>query len=344
MEIYILNKNLEEVYVIDAYKSVIWTTRYYTFGDFELYIPASEELLDYIQEDYYVTRNDDESVMVIEKIEIKTDIEDGDFYIITGSSLESILARRIVWAQTNISAANPVTGINRLITENAISPSNASRTIDKLEVAEPITITGPLDCQFTGTNLSDAVTAICKQFKIGFKIRIVNNKFVCSCYKGSTVNVIFSPEFDNLVSSDYIYDSSEYRNIALVAGEGEGSNRKTSTVYNTSYEPEDLDRREMFIDARDINSNNGEIPAAQYIDKLNQRGYEKLAENKSNIKFENEIIPNLTYIYKQDYNLGDIVTLMNGYGITINPRITEIIENWDDNGYTIIPTFEEEEV
>ena len=59
---------------------------------------------------------------------------------------------------------------------------------------------------------------------------------------------------------------------------------------------------------------------------------------------ENEIIPNLTYIYKQDYNLGDVVTLMNGYGIEIHPRITEIIENWDDNGYTIIPTFEEEEV
>lgn len=344
MELYVLDKNLNEVCVIDAYKSVIWITRYYTFGDFELYIPASEELGAFLQEDYYVTRNDDDTVMVIEKIEIKTDIEDGDFYIVTGSSLESILARRIIWTQTNIYAANPVIGINTLITDNAISPSNAARTIDKLEVASPISITGPLDCQFTGTNLSEAITSICKQFKIGFKIRIVNKKFVCSCYQGQTVNVIFSPEFDNLVSSDYIFDSSKYRNVALVAGEGEGTDRKTSAVYKTASEPEDLERREMFIDARDLSSNNGQIPAQQYTDKLTQRGYEKLAENKNNIHFENEIIPNLTYIYKQDYNLGDVVTLMNGYGIEIHPRITEIIENWDDNGYTIIPTFEEEEV
>ena len=46
------------------------------------------------------------------------------------------------------------------------------------------------------------------------------------------------------------------------------------------------------------------------------------------------------YKYKEDYNLGDIVNIVNEFGISINARITEIIESQDDNGYTIEPTFE----
>ena len=341
MEITILDKSLNAVYIVDSYQSIIWTSRYYEPGDFELYIPASEEILPYVQKDYYVTRDDDDTVMVIERIEIKTDIEDGDFYIISGHSLESILQRRIIWTQTNLSTNDPVDGINQLITQNAISPSTAARAIPNLELGESTSISGTLNVQFTGTNLGDAITSICRQFAIGFRIRIVDGKFQCSCHQGQEVDVIFSPEFDNLVNSDYIFDCEKYKNCALVAGEGEGTSRIRTSVYSVSPVPEGLDRYEMYIDARDINSNNGEISMMQYLEKLGQRGYQKLAENEATVDFENEILPNVTYSYREDYNLGDIVTVMNGHGINIKPRITEIIESWDDTGYKIIPTFEE---
>lgn len=42
MDLYVLNKNLETTGVIDAYESLIWTPRYYTYGDFELYLPATD--------------------------------------------------------------------------------------------------------------------------------------------------------------------------------------------------------------------------------------------------------------------------------------------------------------
>ena len=65
MDIYVLNKNLETVAIIDTYKSLIWTKRYYTYGDFELYVPADKELLNYLKEDYLLVRDDDDSVMII---------------------------------------------------------------------------------------------------------------------------------------------------------------------------------------------------------------------------------------------------------------------------------------
>lgn len=48
-----------------------------------------------------------------------------------------------------------------------------------------------------------------------------------------------------------------------------------------------------------------------------------------------------TYEYKEDYDLGDIVRVVNEYGIGAAARITEIMESDDnENGYEIEPHFE----
>lgn len=73
---------------------------------------------------------------------------------------------------------------------------------------------------------------------------------------------------------------------------------------------------------------------------LLNRGYEKLAEYGEKISFEGSIIPDVTFIYKQDYFLGDIVSVENEYGINANARIVEIVEVNDENGYSVEPKFE----
>lgn len=344
MDIYVLNKNLETIAIIDSYKSLIWTKRYYTYGDFELYMPADEELLNYLKEDYYLIRDDDDSVMIIEKIEITTNIEEGDFFIITGRSLESILARRIIWTQTNISTSNPVNGIYQFINDNAINPLSINRKISNLTFNSSFSLSAALNIQRTGDNLMDVITEICTEFGIGFKVILQSDRFVCSCYQGQETNVIFSKEFDNLISSDYASDFTNYKNCGLVAGEGEGTARKTIPIWNTSSEPSGLDRREVYIDARDMSTNEGEIVESEYMSKLSQRGKEKLNEFVATKSFASEIETRMTYQYKIDYNLGDIVNITNEFGITSKPRIIEIIESWDETGYSVIPTFEESEV
>ena len=72
-------------------------------------------------------------------------------------------------------------------------------------------------------------------------------------------------------------------------------------------------------------------------------GKEKLAEHSVTTSFEGEVDSN-SYKYKTDYDLGDIVTVKNEYGITVNARITEVIETWDNEGYTCEPKFEYLEV
>jgi hypothetical protein len=70
---------------------------------------------------------------------------------------------------------------------------------------------------------------------------------------------------------------------------------------------------------------------------LLSRGQGALAEAGLEMSFEGAIVPDVTFIYKEDYNLGDIVTVRNEVGIQAAVRITEMVEVQDDNGYSMEP-------
>ena len=129
MDIYVLNSSYEKIGIIDNYQSIIWTTRYFTPGDFEIYIPADRQLLNLLQVDNMLVRDKDitgdecRNVMLIRNIEIQSDAETGDNLIITGQCLKSIVARRVVAEQTNLSGTVE-SCIRALITQNIISPSD----------------------------------------------------------------------------------------------------------------------------------------------------------------------------------------------------------------------------
>lgn len=349
MDVYVLDSSFVPVAVIDCYQSLIWTKRYYTCGDFELYIPADDSLLPYLKEDNFIARDDDDSVMIIEAVNIQTDAENGDFFIVSGRSLESVLSRRVVMTQTVVNAADVVQGIKQLIVSQTGNGNPSSyRAFPNLVIDDSLEVPENLLTQFTGTVLLDAVSQICKRFGIGFKMAVTRSQnsfqITLSFYEGSEVDVTFSPEFDNLINSKYVCDYSTFANYAIVAGEGEGVNRITMNVPRSTPTPSGFSLREMFVDARDMSSNNGGISSGDYMKMLSERGMEKLAERDVTQSFEAEIEPQMTYKYKSDYNLGDIVTVTNEYGVTAKPRIIEIIESWDETGYTVVPTFDALEV
>lgn len=336
MDLYILDESLTLVAVMDSYKSLIWTTRYYSAGDFELYLPATDKALSMLKPDYYIVRQDNDRVMMIEKIRISTDVENGNFLIVSGKSIENILHRRIVWTQTNLSGSAEQ-GLRRLITENIISPAIEDRKIANFKLGDLKNYTDTLTLQTTGDYLDEITKRICEQFKWGWKVTLKNKNFIFDIYKGQNRGVTFSPEFDNLINLDYQMDKSGYANVALVAGEGEGVARKKQVVGSGG----GLNRRELFVDARDVSSNDEQISEADYNELLKQRGNEKLLENATTETFESEVAHNMTYHYKTDYDLGDEVTVENEYGIKAKSRIIEIIESDDDSGYKVVPTFED---
>ena len=349
MDLTVLNTDLNAVSIIDTYESFIWTDRYCEYGDFELYTMMTNTVLGFIKQDYYVMNRDSEHVMIIEKIQITSDAENGNHVTVTGRSLESILNRRIVWGQKTITG-NLQNGIKTLLMDAIISPSDSSRQISNFvfEASTDPAITNlTIDAQYTGDNLYDVISKLCSERNIGFKITLNDQKqFVFKLYAGTdrsydqTENpyVVFSPNFENIINSNYMESKSSLKTITLVGGEGEGAARRYTTVGGGS----GLNRRELFTDARDISSDVGDgvtLSNAEYISQLKQRGSEKLAENTDVTSFEGQVETTIMFRYGEDFFNGDIVQIANEYGHETKARILEIVMSENEEGRSVYPTF-----
>lgn len=346
-EILVLNPNLEIIKNIDTLKSLIWTDRYYGAGDFEIYTPVNLELMSFLQQDYYLWRKGSEHLMMIESIEIECDLEEGDHLIVTGRSLEFILDRRIVWEQT-ILTGNFQDTIQTLLNENVISPAIEDRKISNF-IFEPSTDPNILfldenytvDAQIErGTNLYEAILALCFEKGVGFKITPSDDKFIFKLYKGQDRSydqfdnpyVVFSSNFENLMNSNYIETKTNLKTVTLVDGED-----KSTVVGGGS----GLTRREIYTDAKSIyrTVDGVTLTDEEYLAQLEQRGSEVLSEHSFLTSFDGELDSVTTYKYGEDFFLGDIVQIINEYGIEAKARVIEMIYSQDSSGLKEYPTF-----
>lgn len=320
------------VSVVQDFSSFIWTDRYDSAGDFELYVPPTLNTIKQYILDYYIVRPNSEHVMIIDSVLLESD-EDGYSYKISGESLESILKRRIVWTETTLSG-NFQTAIKTLLTDSIISPTIVKRKIDNfvfVDSDDPEITKLTIDAKYSADEtIYDVIETNCKEFGIGFKVVLTeDNKFAFSLYRGvdrsygqsSVPYVIFSPAFDNLFNSSFLASYKDYKNVALVAGEN-----STQTVGNES----GLSRRETYVDASSSEDN-----AAQ----LQKKGQEELASLQKTEAFEGETNVTNMFVYGKDFFVGDIVQLEDAFGNTGKSVVSEMVFSVDGEGEKVYPTF-----
>lgn len=235
MIFFILNSNFEKISLIDTYESAIWTDRYLEPGDFELYFVIKDKLPSNIAMGRYLVHKDSEHTMIIEKIQVETDAEDGNKLIVSGRSLESILDRRIVWRKTIFDKNTLVQdAIAELIDDNVTNPVKDDGTLfDNRKINGFKFIRSNDDkiknlkledgAEYLGDNLLDIIKKICDTNRIGFKIILdrddANYPFKFSLYNGKDrENVVFSHKMDNLLNTNYSDDTAPYKNIARCLG------------------------------------------------------------------------------------------------------------------------------
>lgn len=349
----LVNDQFERIAAIDDYKSFIWTTRYYTTGDFELVVPVKPEYLDMFRQDYFIVRNDDpNNTGIIEEITLNRDADDKNIMIITGRMLDSILGRRIIAQQTTVSD-DVIKNIRLLITRNAYTtPANIKRQIPRLGIdttAFPNDELGEsFEAQYTGQNLLDTVEKICMEYGIGKHgsfggTTSAGTYYHIVFYQGTdrsydqSVNphVVFSDEYGNLSEAYYAENYTNMVNAVLVAGEGEGLSRKT--IWSENGEPSDIQRHEEYMDRRDIRSDDG-ITEEEYFRMLAAAG--RSAWTSYAVAFQG-IAQFGEVRYNEDVFLGDLVQVEStSWGLSMKARLVEVIESVDETGaYTIMPTF-----
>lgn len=346
--------------IAEVYTSGIWTERYREAGDFELRLPVNTPIIKHMSIGNYLNLHGSDRTMIIENMEIDTDETTGEkTAIFTGESLESLLKRRIVWEQTLLKG-NLIDQVEYILLHNIGSLASEKRRISNFRFVRPEAGTPEYEylnsisitCQFTGDNLYDVIKELSEECDFGWKITLSASgmfefRFILGTNRTYNADpeidpIIFSPEFENLRNSKFVYGTSAYKNITLVLGEDDGQARRRKVVWTEDSEPEGIDRKELYTDARDLQSEREDgttMSDEDYMASLEARGKKKLAETAITTAFDGEIEPGIGPKYGRDFFLGDYVSTMNEFGIGTAAQISEFIRSSDVNGYNEYPTF-----
>ena len=339
--------------VIENAYSVIWVRRFQTAGDFEVYVPATKELLGILrQNELFITReNDLANAMKIQKVELTTDPDEGDFLTISGKSAACIIGQRIVRRYLNLTGTVE-NCIYQMIMDECIDPLprrdyNLWRKMDVLSIKKTeLPATPDFTMLYYSKNVLDAVEEMCAVGGIGYKVEFTGEGFVFSLYVGvdrtigqsENDRVIFSEEFENLGQCTYTYDNSNYCNAVLL----KGANKGTTGISMYWFDRQEFENckelcyYEKSEDGSDLSwsTETGQLSDNEYYDKMKQLCKIHMSKAKLQDDLNADIYPNNT----GKFDLGDRVSIVNRYGITGSATVLEITETEDETGYRTIPT------
>ena len=236
MEFRILDKDFRDQIILSRYESMLWVDRYNECGDFEIYTPPTDELLEYAVCGNYIYSKDSEHMMVIEHVELNTSYEEGPRLIVKGRSLECILARRILWYKTQF-RSNLEDGIRQILDYSIINPTDEDRKIDNFvfEYSEDPRITAIfVNSEFNiGTDLLTVISELCQAANVGFMISLNDqDQFVFKLYYGANRSysqdsnpwVVFSNRFHNIKTTQFSNDITDFKNAIRTVGRDDGEN------------------------------------------------------------------------------------------------------------------------
>lgn len=349
------NNTFENIGEINQYNSLIWTDKFNGYASFELWAPITEENSEYFKKGHILWCGGDNAA-VIEIVKSTVDDKGTKTFNVKGRTLEMLLTTRIIWGTYNASNKYASTIMYEIVNQNCVNPTNISRKIPYLECAEDKQLGGKISIQKTGGEVYDMLTTIASNRDLGFNIlfRPKEKKLIFEVVAGvdRTIEqnevdpVEFSTDLEDILSSSYYTNNQDEKNVAFIQGEGEDASRISQISGNN--ELEGFNRRELYVDAKDIRSKfvdeNGTtitLTPEEYGAALINRGNDKLAEYKTTETFEAQIrvFGDIQYEFGKDYKKGDKVTVRDKQlGVVVSARITEVEEDFDDE-YALILTF-----
>lgn len=229
------------------------------------------------------------------------------------------------------------------INNHVINPADSNRQMQDIILSNNLNRGKNIQWQSRYKNLAEELENISLQSGLGWNIELdyETKQFVFKVLEGRNLSAnqsdlppaIFSPEFNTLGQLSYVESELDYKNYAIVAGQGEGVDRRIIDVGEAS----GFERHELFVDARDVEEeiqpDEGEAyprPINEIEQDLINRGNQKLTEHEQEIYMEGQALSKSRLVYEKDYNLGDIVTLQHkGWGVTMDARITEAKEIYE---------------
>ena len=368
MKLNVYDNNLLLVSIIqEQFVSCYWEEGYNTVGVFTLELQDNESWRDRIKPDYYVTRTDRPTIMVIKTVEIK-----GGLIVASGAE-----------AKLNLDdvAYIGVIDKNCIIAPTLLNCYESSIKYPYFAFV-PSELTDIYTHQISNKSILELCQKMCQDADIGFRSIKDTDGIKIELYKPEqNPNLVFSEDYGNIKDVIILLSTMGYKNKAIVLG-ADGTNlasfelddghlEMTSEIaiidtyayvnYNTMHaivdSPEDTSylitvridenghlQEETLPRARvDVDLSNGEtvrelivdardinadkLTPTEYFQTLTERGTTKLLEATQTW--------NTTFVplqFGDGYDIGDIlVVYLKKYGITISARVVKFSQTEQRN-------------
>ncbi|NOG28512.1 siphovirus ReqiPepy6 Gp37-like family protein [Lysinibacillus fusiformis] len=331
---------------VDRYSSAQIGIPWSGIGELELqinrYLQHAEKL---IKGNIIFPYNRLDQAYIIRHREIELD-ENGkqtENWSIKALSLKTFTSQRLIYpvvGKTHESVTGNVETVMRhFVNTQMINPSDPARIFPRLVLGTNKNKGPVIEENSRYDPLNEKLTELSELHGLGWNIELdlKNKRFVFVVKEGRNLvanqtgqpQAIFSTEFETIESLEYTESDMDYKNFAVVAGQGEGVERRIISIGDAI----GADRYEMFVDARDVSEEDDEgnpRPVEKVVADLNKRGNEKLLEHAQEIYLGGQILTTSRLIYGIDFSVGDVVTVRDkGWGVTMNTRITAVKEVYE---------------
>lgn len=268
MKLTVYGQDLEKKEILYHWISLLWNPIYNGVGSFCAEFQSAPALIGRILRGDYVVLDEDDAVMTVTSIEFTA-----EKFTVSGRSAESILDLRV--SDAVLSPGNAEAAMRSLV--GAMDPW------ENFALGEPLGIAAEFTESVSDGSLLKYCQRIGEMAGIGFRVTLGADasgarRLLFGCFDCGTEPVSkYSAQLGNMGEERYTESDNGYYNVAVVAGAGQGEERITVVVGDT--EATGTERREIYIDARNLQPDEGETEEA-YTARLIRHGEEKLAAMK----------------------------------------------------------------
>lgn len=335
MEIRVYTAELDFVGIIENETSFIWTRRYSAPGEFELYCPVTEYNRSLLQMGNLVTyRGANEAgvieYLIMEQSNLKNQIT------AKGRFLSGYMDRRIYRGTYTAEDKKTELVMRELLQKVTAIP--LVQLGDRLGNTETVTF------QMSYKNLLEYEKRLSRSSNIGFRFipDFEAKTITFDLYEGldrsesqsDRNRVTFSEDYNNISEAKHTLNDQTYYNVCYV-----GASDNTIIVVAGDNTLTGLERREMYVDGASVNKDDFGSDSA-YRKALKEYGGQTLGGYAMADSFECTTLANGNFVYRKDYDLGDVVTVKKkNWNLTKDMRITEIRETYEYGAMTVEPTF-----
>lgn len=366
--------------IVNGYDRATWVERYSDDSEFTIEGRADTDLREQMPIGSLVSHTGTDEIMIVEDHQLSSS-DGIATVSITGRAYETILENRIInsnrnWSSTvfpqsqfTITTAYACLQARYMISQH-IDPENLLDDNDALPLTNVCLDTQhinatygpplwePEDDTFDRVPVYDAVKTSLAVDNLGMKTRryrpgvnLEDNLDIPTRYNQNWLTIYIYAGFDRRKSVQFSHRAGDVKEADYL-----WSNRpkKTSCLAYSRYfaamihGPETgYGRRVMTLDCTDLDEQYDSIPGAgpertQIERALRNRARAALAKKNlvalASVRVDDS---DNTYRFREDYNLGDYVSVYGDYNATTELQVTEHVEIQDVSGYTAYPTLSE---